>query len=159
MIKRALLAAMIATPAAAEDLFIKGFGDVFSAGLCEIGPGRCISYTAIDGEIADFCARRPKPIRVVGHSFGAMAAIEFVMEVRKCGLTVEAAFLLDPLTAPRLPSATRTRVIYSPAYASMFADGQPNQRTVDVSHVGQTFDPGIQAEIRSFLKGSRNVAP
>lgn len=188
MIKKTLAAAFITAAALApaahsEEVYITGFGHIFSLGICGIGPGRCVSYLGIEGTIEDICRTRPNtPIRVAGHSMGASAAIRFVNGVHACGLKVDAAAFLDPQTHPSafgLPKGVRTMTLYtanhtgigekkkafaSPANENVMAAFDPAARLGryddaqrdGASHIGQAFDGSVHARVRALFDGARS---
>ena len=137
----------------AEELYIRGLGEIFSAGVCSIGAGKCISSFFVDNAIADFCERRPKQIRVAGHSLGASAAIRFVNGMQACGLKVDAAAFLDPMVHPReygIPAGIRTLTLYSTTYAGV-GENQPDAEFYTGGHIMQAFDPSVLRRVRALF--------
>lgn len=148
--------AIVSAPARTEEVYITGFGHIFSLGVCSIGPGRCISYLSVEGTIEDLCSSRPKtPIRVAGHSMGASAAIKLVNGVHACGLKVEAAAFLDPLTHPRafgIPKGVRTMTLYSPGFFGA-GEGHADAERYAGGHIMQAFDGRVHARVRALFDG------
>lgn len=146
------LAAMIAAaPASAEEVYFRGFGQIFSAGVCWIGPGRCTSYLMVEREIEDLCQRRPSPIFVAGHSMGGSAAMRLVHGLDACGVKVNAAAFLDPMAHPYdMPAGTKTLTFYSAVYAGT-GEGKPGSIFIGGSHIGLAFNGEIRARIRALF--------
>ena len=156
----AISLAALTAPARAEEIYLTGFGHVFSLGICSIGPGRCVSYLFVESTIADLCQNKAgDPVRVVGHSMGASAAIKLAREVSACGRRVEAAAFLDPLVHPKaygLPRGTRSLTLYSPGFAGA-GEGQADAESYAGGHIGLAFDPGVHARVRVFLNRKGGV--
>lgn len=157
--KRMIAAAAIliaASSAKAEEIYITGFGHIFSAGICSIGPGRCVSYLGIEGTVNDICSAKPKaPVKIVGHSMGASAAIRAANSLHACGVKVEAVAFLDPQTHPRafgIPKGVRTLTLYSPGFYGN-GEGQPDAERYAGGHIMQAFDPAVHARVRRLFDG------
>ena len=159
MIRKAIFAAFafvvsLAAPARSEEVYITGFGHIFSAGICSVGPGRCISYLFVESAIEDVCTKRPTtPVRVVGHSMGASAAIKFVNGVTACGVKVDAAAFLDPLVHPKtfgIPKGVRTLTLYSPGFFGA-GEGQEDAERYSGGHIMQAFDGSVHSRVRALF--------
>lgn len=157
MIKRSLLAcALLAcAPARAEEVYFRGLFEVFSVGVCAIGPGRCVSYLSVESIIDDLCTSRPRSVAIAGHSLGASAAIRAVQGLKACGVRVKAAAFLDPMVHPYgIPKGTKTLVIYSPAFAGS-GEGHSDATKYPGGHIGLAFDPAIRARVRALFDGAK----
>lgn len=147
------LSAMIAAfaPARSEEIYFRGLGEVFSAGVCGIGSGSCWSFLGVENAIADFCKRRPKPVFVAGHSMGGSAAMRFVHGLSECGMTVDAAAFLDPMAHPYdIPSGMRTVTLYSTFFAGT-GEGYSDAHSIGGSHIGMAFSPAVRGIVRDLF--------
>ena len=153
-----LLAAAAVAPDAArsEEIYFRGLGEIFSAGICTVGPGSCRSFLSVEAEIERLCADRPAaPVKVAGHSLGASAAMRAVHGLAECGVKVSAAAFLDPMTHPYdMPAGTRVFVIYSVPYAGV-GEGHPGVMFYPGGHVALANDPTIISRVRGFLRGAK----
>lgn len=142
----------------AEEIYFRGLGEVFSLGVCSVGPGECRSFLSVEAEIRRLCDNPPRgPVRVVGHSLGASAALRAVHGLADCGVKVDAAALLDPMTHPYdIPRGTRILSIYSTTYAGV-GEGRRGARFYPGGHIAIANDANVLAEVRAFLRGGRGA--
>lgn len=150
----ACAAAMLCAPACASEVYLTGFGHIFSVGICGIGPGRCSSYLAVEAVAQEICASPPREgLKIAGHSMGASAAIRLAHMASACGVKVKAVALLDPLAHPYdMPKGARVLTIYSPAFAGI-GEGKADAERYGGPHITMTFDPALRDRVRSFFDG------
>lgn len=148
-----VLVALAASPVRSEEYYFRGLGEIFSAGVCFVGSGECYSYMNVHGAIRDACAVSNKSanVKVVGHSFGAAAALKFTWEVTKCGRNVTHVVFMDALTTPYgLPKNTKWRAYQTPGFSGN-VNKSANVVSVGDLHAFQTFNTTTLNSAREFL--------
>ncbi len=170
-----ILAGAAAMPAKAEEVyFIRGFMNVFSAGMDQMAAqlrARGVSAKSIsNGEwsgIADSIIRRSKsgqvsfPIVIAGHSVGGQEAPQFANKLAKAGVPVALVVGVDPGFAPPPTfNAGSPRVVNF--WIAGAARGNPYRasagfggtiQNIDIKafskadHVGIDKDPAVQSRI------------
>lgn len=139
-------------PLRSEEIYFRGLGEVFSAGICSVGPGACRSFLSVESEIERLCAAPAKgPVKLAGHSLGASAAMRAAHGLAECGVRVEAVVMLDPMIHPYdMPRGTRWVALYSAPYWGV-GEGKLGAEYIGGSHVGLANSPAVLRRVRLIL--------
>jgi hypothetical protein len=138
---------------------LRGFADVFSRGLDQLGadlakagiPVKAVSHRdwkSVAGTIAANQKRfGTRPVVLVGHSLGANNAIRVAQELKKSGIAVTYLATLAATAPPRVPSNVRKVTNY---YFSSGGWGKIVYASPDFRGVIENLDYAGKAEIGHF---------
>jgi len=134
--------------AAGHIYLLRGFAGIFSTGLDELGvmltqrgyKATVHSYTEYQG-LAEQAAAEQKsgrgPIVIIGHSFGAEAAISMAEEMKKRGASVALIVSFAPTVRLATPSNVRQVVNYYQGDVPISREGRSGGQIANVNLTGR----------------------
>jgi dienelactone hydrolase len=108
------------------------------------------SYSQAGDYAADACAHRRDRIIVIGHSFGATAAVEVATKASACGARNVTMISIDPASAASVWGPARA-VNFVGAFGNTVA-GARNIPVPGFTHMGILESPAFQARVLSIAR-------
>jgi pimeloyl-ACP methyl ester carboxylesterase len=142
-----------------EVYLLRGFADVFSGGLDQLGadlvragiPAKVVNHrtwkTVGETIVANQKKFGAKPVILIGHSLGANSAILIAQQLKKAGVTVTYLVTLAATAPPPVPSNVRRVENY---YFKSGGWGQIVRASPDFGGVLENLDYSGKAEIGHF---------